>query len=377
MYAAPAVVPVAHPSPSQSGYYDVSGSWQPSQPPYTDPTSQLAASTYAASSFVAAAQSEHGHDQPRQPSPEYGDLDLDFDGEPISITDEIDPELSLGLIIWHPAVQRNRPLPATFKEAELEALAQAMPTNDEDESVSEYFVDNKKHEVELSIRQTAEWEAVKNDLIFVEFVETCDIVPLLTIIENRNRPNVSSEPVEPAEELSTQTSSIGLLPQISQLNPEIETVTDAEDTDGDQAMDISDDDEQPQSPRPAPRLNRQVGLKMGDVPNLKQEFTTTKGIPRCSTKVLDSLERALGPSDTIRNSKLSRPPSSARFSRSRSPEKMNRGRQGSQQPRAKPAPHPRDAAQESVLAALGVEGSPKMVYPTPPPALGPPVSPDR
>jgi hypothetical protein len=90
--------------------------------------------------------------------------------------------------------------------------------------------------------------------------------------------------------------------------------------------------------------------------------------------ILDSLELALGPKSPRKNDRQP-PRSSMRHSRSRSPEK--RSRQGSQQPKAKPPPLPKDSAQENILALLGVEGSPKMVYPTPPPALGLPVPPSN
>ena len=42
--------------------------------------------------------------------------------------------------------------------------------------------------------------------------------------------------------------------------------------------------------------------------------------------------------------------------------------------RPRPLPPLRDSAQESVLAQLGVTGSPKLVYETPGPAFGPPAS---
>ena len=299
------------------------------------------------------------------------------------MTDVVDPDFSLGLIIWHPAVEKKRPLPATFREAELEDLAQAKPPKDEEESISKYFVNSRKHEVELSIRQTDDWEEVKNDLIFVEFPETCEVVPLLTIIENRVRPDPSREKEKSPFGEPVQAGSNVQQPQTLQPVSDTKAVAEsqddnnADDTDGDQAMDMSDDEDEEEPVKLAPVPERQLK----DIPEFVQvprvQPTRPQQLQRKTTNVLDSLEKALGPNAYIRGNKPSRPPPSVRYSRSRSPEKMNRSRQGSHQPKAKPTAHPRDAAQESVLAALGVEGSPKMVYPTPPPALCPPASPDR
>ncbi|GAB7350649.1 hypothetical protein MBLNU459_g1216t2 [Dothideomycetes sp. NU459] len=90
--------------------------------------------------------------------------------------------------------------------------------------------------------------------------------------------------------------------------------------------------------------------------------------------VLDSLEQSINASNFPRSNFNNGQPDfqpRVRDSRSKSPEKRCRSRQGSQQPRGKRSVAPRDATQESVLAALGVEGSPKQMYPTPGPATDP------
>lgn len=322
----------------------------------------------------------------RQSSVENSIMEFDFDGEGTSLTDEIDPRFSLGLIIWHPAEERKKPLPSTVDEAELEEVAPVKSSTDEHESISKYFVGSKTHEIGLSVRQTDEWLAVKDDLIFVDFVKTCEIVPLRTVIENRNRPDPSLRQLETAEEELTQNSAHSQQEEDVQADQPSTAVpppqsTRDEDSDGDQAMDMSeaseDEDVSKVTEKPPPPASV-LGMAQEFRPGAKS-YTPIAHSNQVAKQnhVLESLERALSPHEYPNLARpSSKPPRSARHSRSRSPEKMNRSRKGSQQPRMKPTPHARDATQENILAALGVEGSPKIVYPTPPPALAPP-SPDR
>lgn len=223
---------------------------------------------------------------------------------------------------------------------------------------------------------------MKNDLIFVEFVETCEIVPLLSVIQNRIRPallqvkteiETSDGDVTPANfnDLRIQPRQPSQPTLSKQTAIETQKNSNGYDSDGDQAMEMSEDeDAEPVKAVQKPSVKFEAKKTFKLQPTIKQEF------PDRPVTVLDSLEKAMIPGDH-KLIKPPRPPQSVRYSRSRSPEKMDRSRQGSQQPRQKPVPHPRDPTQESILAALGVEGSPTYVYPTPPPALGPPLSPDR
>lgn len=333
--------------------------------------------------IVKSEPSESARSYIRQSSIEHSFLDFDYENETGETVGEVDPRFSLGLIIWHPAEKTTKPLPGTFKEAELEAFAPENPENDVEESLSKYFVRSKVHEVGLSVKETDDWEGVKHDLIFVEFPDTCEVVPLMTIIANRARPDPLTEQKESIEEHLTQVD--GTYQQAPKIHPpKPDTVRPApveliatdtqvggaeDDSDGDQAMEMSDDEEDIAPLKSIPKLEPKPQPK--PQPIVKQQH------PRKPSHVLNSLEKNLGPSEVYTGQNLSRLVS-ARYSRSRSPEKGGRSRQGSQQPKAKPAPQPRDPTQESVLAALGVEGSPKYVYPTPPPALGlPPPPPSR
>ena len=271
------------------------------------------------------------------------------------------PELSLGLITWHPAIPTSKPLPSVFDEADPKWTESAKATEDAHISVtSEFFPDDMSVDIRLSVRDTDEWQKVKDDLIFVEFGKTAATVPLLTVIANRDRPDPVTEQLEPVIQHSAS------IPAVTHPLPVQQSIAGAEDdqSDGDQAMDMSDDEDEPVKPAVQPTIQPLAHP-------LPRPITQSAPVAKQVT-ILDSLELALGPKSPRKNDRQpSR--SSMRQSRSRSPEK--RSRQGSQQPKAKPAPLPKDSAQENILAALGVEGSPKMVYPTPPPALGLPVPP--
>jgi hypothetical protein len=91
--------------------------------------------------------------------------------------------------------------------------------------------------------------------------------------------------------------------------------------------------------------------------------------PSCDRQpgIMDDLEAVLQ-----RQSRSSVPPSHSRpHSRAGSITSHHRRPSSSKTSRHKPLPPIRDQAQEDVLAALGVTGSPTLVYETPGPAFGP------
>ena len=350
-YSVPAPV---YPPQEHTGYYDTNGAYiaAPSAhpTPYGDAYAHL----------PSISEDGHAASHTRQSSLDFG-LDFDFESEAGVPAEEVVPELSLGLITWHPAIPTSKPLPSVFDEADPKWTESAKATEDAHISVtSEFFPDDMSVDIRLSVRDTDEWQKVKDDLIFVEFEKTAATVPLLTVIANRDRPDPVTEQLEPVIQNNASVSTVGHPLPVQQ------SVAGAEDdqSDGDQAMDMSDDEDEPVKPVVQPTIQP-----------LAHPLPRPVAQPAPAVKqvtILDTLELALGPKSPRKNDRQpSR--SSMRHSRSRSPEK--RSRQGSQQPKAKPAPLPKDSAQENILAALGVEGSPKMVYPTPPPALGLPVPP--
>lgn len=344
----------AYPAQEHTGYYDANGAYI--AVPATNSTPYIDASAYPPPTSEDGYAASHT----RQSSLDFG-LDFDFESEAGVLAEEVVPELSLGLITWHPAIPTSKPLPSVFDEADPKWTESAKATEDAHISVtSEFFPDDMSVDIRLSVRDTDEWQKVKDDLIFVEFGKTAATVPLLTVIANRDRPDPVTEQLEPVIQHSTS------IPAVAHPLPVQQIVAGAEDdqSDGDQAMDMSDDEDEPVKPTVQPTIQPLAHP-------LPRPVAQSAPVAKQVT-ILDSLELALGPKSPRKNDRQpSR--SSMRHSRSRSPEK--RSRQGSQQPKAKPAPLPKDSAQENILAALGVEGSPKMVYPTPPPALGLPVPP--
>ncbi|KAL5118098.1 hypothetical protein ACEQ8H_003933 [Pleosporales sp. CAS-2024a] len=124
---------------------------------------------------------------------DWDDWDFDFEGAIWPKSNEpVDPSLSLGVIIWHPAKQVTRALPATFDEAEEQALKPAPDKLDNGESVSVYFMAENSHEAFLDVRQTDEWETIKDDPIFVVFSDEDmqqNLVTLEDCIAQRDRPD--------------------------------------------------------------------------------------------------------------------------------------------------------------------------------------------
>ena len=128
--------------------------------------------------------------------------------------DEIDPDLSLGEIVYRPALPTLRPLSATAREAELEAIAPRIPQPTDHESISEYFINSRRESNLLDVRQTDRWDGVRNDPVFRAFpaVSTAFISPAQMRANWRDRPDpnwaerVESPTPEPEPALPSTTS---------------------------------------------------------------------------------------------------------------------------------------------------------------------------
>ena len=233
--------------------------------------------------------------------------------------EDINPDLSLGWIEHHAPLPTKRPLPATFAEAEVEALAPRRSHPTDDESISDYFINAKRHEALLSIRQTDAWVQVKDDLVFREFSavppEVLSMSEILERYKDRPDPNwvvQEASPTPEPEELPTQAQPTN-------------------DTNG-HAMDID---------------RRRSSNDRYRIDNRDEQ-----------DDVLGNLEQALEQNGA------------AQTRRSRADSTASALSQSLSRPRAlRPI---RDQAQEDILASLGVTGSPKMLYQTLGPAFGAP-----
>ncbi|KAJ4322709.1 hypothetical protein N0V94_002227 [Neodidymelliopsis sp. IMI 364377] len=168
--------------------------------PMLDPN---ATPTPTAAHLVSAPQAPSNppastsHDNATNNKPElylaWDDWDFDFDGAIWPKSNEpVDPNLSLGVIIWHPAKQMTRALPATFDEAEEQSLRPVPEKLGNGESVSIYFTADNSHEAFLDVRQTDAWEYIQSDPAFVVFTDEemqHNLVPVEECIAQRDRPD--------------------------------------------------------------------------------------------------------------------------------------------------------------------------------------------
>ncbi|KAF2265833.1 hypothetical protein CC78DRAFT_543061 [Lojkania enalia] len=149
----------------------------------------------------------------------WDDWDFDFDGAIWPKSNEpIDPNLSLGVIIWRPAKQVTRALPSTFDEAEEQALKPPAEKLGNGESVSNYFTLENSHEAFLNVRQTDEWRKIKNDPIFVIFPDAkdMDLIPIEECIANRDRPDEPYEEVQEDEDEGMEDSTWNVMDNLEQ-----------------------------------------------------------------------------------------------------------------------------------------------------------------
>ncbi|KAF2645377.1 hypothetical protein P280DRAFT_118359 [Massarina eburnea CBS 473.64] len=215
--------------PSQQPWTQPSGWQQPNPPPHYPPNAQYNsfsgppvngqpgadpnATPTPVSAYPAQSQSAQPPSQPQSVAGEqapgekpplflaWDDWDFDFDGAIWPKANEpVDPDFSLGVIIWRPAKQVTRALPAYFDQAEEQALKPPAEKLGNGESVSIYFTSDNSHEAFLDVRQTDEWYKIRRDPIFVTFTDeemARNLVPIQDCIALRDRPD---EPVEDVAE---------------------------------------------------------------------------------------------------------------------------------------------------------------------------------
>lgn len=149
----------------------------------------------------------------------WDDWDFDFEGAIWPKANEpVDQNLSLGVIIWRPAKQVTRCLPAFFKQAEEQALKAPAPKLGNGESVSEYFSLENAHQAFLDIRQTDDWHKIKNDPVFVVFPEDKDmeLITLEECIAKRDRPDEPFEEPKVSEDEEMHDSNWNVMDNLEQ-----------------------------------------------------------------------------------------------------------------------------------------------------------------
>ena len=270
---------------------------------------------------VAAALLD-GNGEPYSPEAEDTELEEQYWDQSYyaKYPDEIASEFSIGTILWKQPLATKHALPSTFQQAELEANDPRPPHAENEESVSEYFVRSRRHKALLSVRQTECWNEAKNDLIFKEFPTTAPVYltteELISTYKDRS---------DPSWDLRSASST-----------PEWET------------------------PAPYAASNSDAGSEVnGHVHHDALRRRSQSSGHSYQADMLGNLEASVQRREpTLRRESYSRTSSNASgMSRTSS---------------WKAAPTPvRVQEQESILAALGVTGSPKAVVPKPRRALGP------
>ncbi|OQN97309.1 hypothetical protein B0A48_16373 [Cryoendolithus antarcticus] len=250
------------------------------------------------------------------PTPEAVESAYDDDCYWAEHPDEIVPELSLGMIESHYALPTARPIPATFKEAELEALAPRAQDSNLSGCISEYYAEGHGDEQLNSIRGSSAWTEVQDDIIFKDFLavgfEILAREEILSRYRNRTDPHfvipVKLVIAPPSRGLERRTHST---------------------------------------------TNGNGHARTESRRNLKREMSADDPLGDLESALRDDHDRA--------NSVVSH--------HSRASSVASDYSQRSTRP--KQLPKINDPRQDELLKALGVEGSPKTVYETPGPALGP------
>jgi hypothetical protein len=284
-------------------------------------------------------------------------LEDDYDGECYFSRhpEEIDPNLSLGLIEWKAPKSTTAAIPTSLELTDLATPVSGVLDSIEEDSTSDYFSRTKIHDVLLSVRQTDAWPEMKDDLIFREFSTLCSRLVSFAELQARYRRRFDREWAEGNHHsVYTQDFNCSQPPSREQ-TPSIGDHMEIDDTRRhhaqlrNQSMEFRCGQlEHPSQARQRPMHSR------------AQSVTHTR-----SQQINHSRAQSVNPSR----------PQPVNHSRSNSIVSQRHGNTTStttKLTRPKPLPLVHDQAQEDILAALGVTGSARQVYETPGPAFGPP-----
>jgi hypothetical protein len=177
--------PYQQPYPANGSGYGSQPPQESEPPPAPIPACRSTEQSISVKSEAGTAESNGG----KELYLEWDDWDFDFDGAIWPKGNElIDPNFSLGVLIWHPPKQVTRALPSTHHEANENALRPPPPKLGNGESVSIYFDLHNTYEAFLNVRETDDWPHVRDDPAFVEFPKgPCDMIRIEDVCQNRYR----------------------------------------------------------------------------------------------------------------------------------------------------------------------------------------------
>lgn len=186
---------------------------------------------------------------------EFGDDDASQPRSASIVDTDIDPNLSLGIITWHPPRPTTTALAPTFDLAQQDLVTPPPPRKPED-STSRLHAPDQRYHVNNSVRSSPDWTAVKDDIIFRMFQPGAVFVRLQTDFTERGRPLPDPDQSHHEGEASAPTRlctsdggmTNGEAKTSGSLSAKPETRRD--DDDDDQAMDMASDGEEDSNPEP-------------------------------------------------------------------------------------------------------------------------------
>ncbi|USW57051.1 hypothetical protein Slin15195_G103700 [Septoria linicola] len=260
----------------------------------------------------------------------------------------IEPSLSLGTVVWKAPTAAETALPSTF-EARLEAVAPLGFAGLKGKGVSAIC---NGEEALLSVRQTEAWLELKDSLIFKEFPKVCkkliSLSELLADYRSRFDSQWAAGPRSPTPGLTREPTPARSDSRASNHSQRVEL------------------DQQEGAIRQSTERGPAFGGQLNVLDDLEAALRSGSRPPSVSHYRAGSVTHSRAGSITHSRA------GSVTHSRPGSVHGHHRRHSSTTNfTRPKPLPVVRDSAQEDILAALGVTGSPQMVYQTPGPAFGP------
>lgn len=303
--------------------------------------------------------------------------------------EEINPALSLGTIIWKPGTPISHAIPANWKTAEKWFRNPPPPAVDanQEQSRSRYATTKENEEKECRpAKETETWPKMKNDPIFANLTVPSKFISRREAIAGRARPALPPVKVELEDEDAEEGEISSGLPVYDWSLTEGYDVKFGSSPPGQKHFDadveplpsminpadipiqgIREEDEISHAPPPPPQIEddpiesaiRAAEAKAATSVPLKRQplHNGSRPVPQLQPDLIPDLSLPPRPQRGLKRSR----------SRSRSPERRN-----SKTALPMPKLPEKDQAQEDILAALGVTGSPKPVFTTPGPAYKPP-----
>lgn len=229
-------------------------------------------------SFSAPAESVTGEDDD-EPSNGLDESNFAREASFAKEADAIQPEFSLGIIVYYPARSIKTCLPSTFEEGQAQ-MHDAIPRDGEVQSVSRYFNQAQSANFSLHVRETEGWQHVKDDIIFHVFAPTAeaDYTALTSVKQDRYRADTDREsrgqPSVTTELQSNHSSASS--PAEDRATPVEAIVGNDED---DQAMDTDSDDDDAPVVQKVPAANDAGNDVIRLEPNLVKAEGVTPPVP--------------------------------------------------------------------------------------------------